>query len=263
MFNSKYYKIKQFFVKVFFPDDCNCLVCNEEIPSGSAFPLCEECAKDFPFNNGNVCLRCGSPIENEACFCLECQNHNKNFDIARSALKYEGVVKKLILDMKFHNNRWIEKYFANLLAEVYIKNNMNADIIVPVPISNKRQKERGYNQSELIAEHLSQKLHLPLVNDAVIKIKDNDRQMGLTIAKRRENVKGVYKPQNREIVKGKKVLLVDDILTTGSTLSEVARQLKIAGASVVYGLVVASPQYKPPSEEYSEQELAQYEVYKS
>lgn len=85
MLNSKYYKIKDFFIKVFFTDDCNCVVCGEEVLRGSDFPLCEECAKTFPFNNGNVCLRCGSPIENEACFCLECQNNDKNFDIARSA----------------------------------------------------------------------------------------------------------------------------------------------------------------------------------
>lgn len=181
--------------------------------------------------------------------------------ILQEALKYEGAAKSLILDMKFHNNKWIAKFFARLLRDLYVKSNMNAEVIVAVPISKERKKERHYNQASLIAEHLSHMINLQVASDAVVKIKDNQRQMGLTIAERRKNVIGAYKPQNRQSVKGKRVLLVDDILTTGSTMSEVARQLKIAGATAVYGLVVASPQYKPPSEEYSEQELLEFEIY--
>ncbi len=95
----------------------------------------------------------------------------------------------------------------------------------------------------LLAKVLSRKLGLPIVSDVLIKIKDNRQQSALSVSERRENVVGTYGIFNRDRVKGKKVLVVDDILTTGSTISEVARQLKIAGATNVYGLVVASPKY--------------------
>lgn len=254
-------KFKEFWQDVLCPDDCNCIVCGNEVPQGQKFPLCEECEKDFPFNNGKICVRCGSPMDNEAYFCLECQNNIKSFDFARSSLKYEDKVRKLILDMKFHNNRWIEKYFARLLADTYKENKMDAEVIVPVPISKEREAERGFNQSYLIAKHLAKILNLPLENNAIVKVKNNERQMRLTVQERRKNVVGAYKIMDRAAVKGKKVVVIDDILTTGSTMSEVARQLKIAGASAVYGLVVASPQYKAPSEEFVEQDLKEFDIF--
>lgn len=239
-------EIKNEVVQIFFPDDCNCIVCGKEIAKGSKYGLCEKCLQEMPFNNQHFCRRCGSPMENEAYFCLECQNNNKFFDFARSSLVYENQVQRLILNAKFHNNRWVQKYFAEMLCDTYNQCKMKVDFIVPTPISNERLQERGYNQAELIAKPLAKLLGLECKSDIVIKTKDNKRQSELSIKERRENVKGVYSIKNRYQVKGKRILVVDDILTTGSTLSEIARKLKSAGASEVYGLVVASPRYKLP-----------------
>lgn len=253
--NSKKMKRKQLFdrfkdalLSAIFPDDCNCIVCDKEIAKGSKYGLCEDCYKKIKFNNGRICIRCGAPVGNEASYCLECQNHIKHFDFARSSLVYERDAQRLILNMKFHNYRWLAKYFAEMMYDTYVENHLDAEVIVPVPISAERHKERGYNQAELIAKYLARKLELPLVTDAVIKIKDNKRQAKLSVRQRRENVVGAYKLENRSAVKGFRVLLVDDILTTGSTMSEVSRKLKIAGATSVYGLVIASPHYKVPCE---------------
>lgn len=252
-------KIRIFLANTLYPDDCNCIVCDKEIPRGNKYCMCEDCFKTFPFNNGKICVRCGAPIDNEANYCLECQNNTKSFDFARSSLVYEKVAQRLILNMKFHNQRWLAKYFAEMLFDTYVGNKLDAEVIVAVPISNEREKERGYNQSLLVARYLSNKLGLPLVTDAVIKIKDNKRQAKLNSRERHENVLGAYKTQNKEGVKGKKVLLLDDILTTGSTMSEVARKLKIAGASAVYGLAIASPHYKVPSEK-NEEDFNDFEI---
>lgn len=238
-----YDRIKIILAGAVFPDDCRCIVCDKEIPKGSKYCMCEDCTRDFPFNNGRICVRCGVPVGTEACYCLECQNHNKNFDFVRSSLKYEGVAKRLLIQFKFYGKRWLAKYFGEMLTETYLQNVIDAQVIVPVPISYEREKSRGYNQSMLLAKALSRKLGLPIVSDVLIKIKDNRQQSALSISERRENVVGTYGIFNRDRVKGKKVLVVDDILTTGSTISEVARQLKIAGATNVYGLVVASPKY--------------------
>lgn len=240
--------LKDCILEGIFPDDCNCILCDKEIAKGSKYGLCEDCYNKMPFNNGRICVRCGAPMDNEASYCLECQNHIKHFDFARSSLVYEGDAQKLILNMKFHNCRWLAKYFAQMMFDTYTENHLDAELIIPVPISAQRFKERGYNQSELIAKELAKKLGLPMATNVVAKIKDNKRQANLSGRDRRENVVGAYKIENRSIVKGLRILLVDDILTTGSTLSEVSRKLKIAGASAVYGLVIASPHYKVPSE---------------
>lgn len=238
-----YDRIKIILAGAVFPDDCRCIVCDKEIPKDSKYCMCEDCTRDFPFNNGRICVSCGAPIRTESCYCLECQNHNKDFDFVRSSLKYEGVAKRLLIQFKFYGKRWLAKYLGEMLTETYLENVIDAQVIVPVPISYEREKSRGYNQSMLLAKVLSRKLGLPIVSDVLIKIKDNRQQSALSVSERRENVVGTYGIFNRDRVKGKKVLVVDDILTTGSTISEVARQLKIAGATNVYGLVVASPKY--------------------
>lgn len=245
---EKFMRIKECFLNAIFPDDCNCIVCDKEIARGSKYCMCKDCFDKFPFNNGKICVRCGAPMANEANYCLECQNHPKNFDFARSSLIYKDEAQKLVLNLKFHNQRWLAKYFAQMLYDTYMQNHLDAEVVVAVPISAERRKERGYNQAELIARYLARMLDLPLAENAVVKVKDNKRQSNLSVKQRRENVLGVYKISDRTLVKGLRVVLVDDILTTGSTMSEVSRKLKIAGAAAVYGLVVASPQYKIPSE---------------
>ncbi len=251
-------KIGAVISKAVYPDDCNCIVCEKEIPKGSKYCLCEQCLKTFPFNNGRICVKCGSPVGNEANYCIDCQNNTKHFDFVRSSLVYEKEAQRIVLDMKFNNNRWIEKHFAEMLFDTYNQNHLDAEIVIPVPLSYKREKQRGYNQALLLAKSLAEKLKLPLADDVVLKVVDNKQQSSLSARERRENVKGVYNLQNASIVKGKKVLLVDDILTTGSTLSEISRLLKKAGASAVYGLVVASPHYKVPAEQ--NEDLTDFEI---
>jgi len=251
-------RIKIILADAIYPDNLRCIVCEEEIPTGSKYCMCEECLKTFPFNNGRICVKCGSPLDNEACYCLECQNHTKGFDFARSSLKYQGDAQRLILNFKFRNNRWIAKYFAEMMYDTYMQNDLDAQVIIPVPISYKREKERGFNQSYLLAKSLALKLNLPVNKDAIIKVKDNKQQAKLSLRERRNNVIGAYEIVDRAAVKGKKVLVVDYILTTGSTLSEVSRRLKIAGAVAVYGLVIASPVYKVPTE--NDKDLTNFEL---
>lgn len=145
-----------------------------------------------------------------------------------------------------------------MMYDTYMQNDLDAQVIIPVPISYKREKERGFNQSYLLAKSLALKLNLPVNKDAIIKVKDNKQQAKLSLRERRNNVIGAYEIVDRAAVKGKKVLVVDDILTTGSTLSEVSRRLKIAGAVAVYGLVIASPVYKVPTE--NDKDLTNFEL---
>jgi len=113
------------------------------------------------------------------------------------------------------------------------------EVIVPVPLYSSRQRERGFNQSEVIARELSRRKKIRLVSGAIVKVKDTPPQASLEAAARRENVKGVYRVKQKEAIKGKVVLLVDDVFTTGSTIEACSRVLMEAGAKEVRAMTVA------------------------
>lgn len=175
--------------------------------------------------------------------------------MVRSLFCYEGALPKLLLNYKFHNGRFMAKYLAEMIRDVYYNYNYDCDIVLSVPISDERRKERGYNQADLLAEEVTSRrggivngreapyIDLPYYAKAIVKIRDNDRQTALGGADRQKNVKGVYSVAQSEAVKGKRILLIDDIMTTGVTCSEVARTLKAAGAKEVNCIVLAIAPY--------------------
>lgn len=142
---------------------------------------------------------------------------------------------------KFRDNSYLYKTFTNF----FIKNEKfcsffeNYDIIMPVPISKKRNKERGYNQSALITTELSKKLNLELINNCLYKTKNVIEQSKLSKEKREENIQGVYSLKNIELLKDKKLLLVDDIFTTGSTVNECCKVLRQANVKEITVLTIA------------------------
>ena len=123
-----------------------------------------------------------------------------------------------------------------------------------MPLSEKRKKKRGYNQSELLAEEISGQLKLPLLTGALEKIRDNKAQAKLRVNEREENVRGAYVVKDKAAVKGKRILVVDDVITTGATASEVAHMLYKAKARSVKVLTYASTRYTAPSENIFDEE---------
>ena len=155
--------------------------------------------------------------------------------------KYEGQVRKLILDYKFNEKSYLYKTFVNFLlkTEKIFENIKKYDKIIPVPISKKRNKERGYNQSMLIAEEIANKTNLELVNNCLIKTKNIIEQSKLNKEDRQQNIQGVYSLQNERLITNKKILLVDDIYTTGSTVNECCKILQQANPKTIGVLVLA------------------------
>ena len=156
---------------------------------------------------------------------------------------YDGIIRKTILDYKFNEKSYIYKTFVNFLKKnekmcVQIK---KYDIIMPIPISKKRFKERGYNQSGLFARELARNLQIQNLKNGLIKIKNNPAQSSLSKEQREYNVKDVYKVNLKTTnnMKGKKVLLVDDIFTTGNTVNECSKILLDAGVIQVGILTIA------------------------
>lgn len=242
-------KIKDFFDKVLseiFVDKYSCIACDDELPEPTRYGLCEKCYNELEFTGESICKKCGRLQHNEADFCLTCQEHKREFEFARSCVVYNDKAKDLVRGLKFGRKKYFGKYFAAYLIDRYAKDfsAIAIDCIIPVPLTEKRRKARGYNQAEVMARVLSKAVEVPCDDTLVVKSVDNLEQAKLKGKEREKNILGVYEVARREDVKGKTILIVDDVMTTGSTLNEIARILKKAKAKEVYGLTFASTRYK-------------------
>ncbi len=229
--------LKRFLRLHVYNPEWRCALCGEENFDGGF--ICAQCEKDLPYNDGYICNHCGRETEISEEYCLTCKDNLIAIEKARSVFSYERPISTLITHFKYDNHRYLVEYFVNKMAMVYLKNFFSADFISFVPMLEKDEKKRGYNQSKLLAEGLATKLDLPL-NACVEKSKQTQRQAKLTRKERLKNLKGAFKVVNKKTVKDKVVLLVDDVTTTGATAETVATALKKAGAKLVYLLTVAS-----------------------
>ena len=187
-------------------------------------PICGMCGE---INENYICDNCYENIK-KIKKCVINEYNNRNFSKHLYIFRYEGIIRNKIIEYKFEDNGYLYKMFAKIILSDkktcnFIK---KYDVIIPVPISKKRKKKRGYNQSELVANELAQKLNQDIWTDIIIKKKDNKPQSELNKLERIKNVEDIYEINKPIEVKNKKVLLLDDIYTTGSTVNEIARKLK-------------------------------------
>ena len=145
-------------------------------------------------------------------------------------LQYEGIIRRLILKYKFKEEAYLYKTFVNFLLKnkKLFEKIKKYDTIIPVPISKKRYKIRGYNQSELIGKELAKKLKINIETEYLFKVKNIIEQSKLSKEERTKNIQGVYKLINKEKLENKKILLIDDVYTTGSTVNECSKILRKA-----------------------------------
>ena len=230
-----------------FPDDLKCIICDEELPCYTKFGVCESCFQTLPFITENICERCGEPIDDLSNFCNRCKNKQvKFFTKARAVFSYENQIVALLHTLKFKQGRYLARYLSEFLIELFKKQDWQIDYVVPVPTSKKRLKQRGYNQTELITKPFCQKLNLPLNTTNLIKQKHTLPQTELVGADRYENLIGAFTVTDKNLFKDKNILVIDDIMTTGSTMEEISRILIKNGAKNVYALTVAHT--KPPKD---------------
>lgn len=242
-------KIKEIFEKTLleiFVDKYNCIICEDELPKPSKYGLCDKCLGEMTFLKDDICKKCGRLQINEADYCLTCQNNLRCFDFARSCVVYNDKAKEIVRGLKFGHRKYFGKYVSNFLIDRYAEcfSDIDIDFIVPVPLTKKRKSERGFNQAEVISEKFAKHYGIKIRTDVVEKIRQNDEQAKLSGKERAENVVGVYSVMNKDAVKDKRILIVDDVMTTGSTGSKLAKVLIKASAKNVYLLTFASTRYK-------------------
>jgi ComF family protein len=207
----------------------DCLLCGAE--SGAEL-LCASCISDLP-TLPECCPRCALPSPAGA-VCGSCLNHPPHFDGTLALWRYEFPCDRLIQALKYRARLALAGYFALGLVSRTLP---EVDVIVPMPLHPERLAERGFNQALEIARGVARRLHKPLEPRGVLRIRDTTPQTGLPYEERAKNVRGAF--QCSLDLSGASVAVLDDVMTTGATLNEVARVLKRAGAARVENLVIA------------------------
>lgn len=229
--------LKKFLRGNLFPQYFTCLLCDIEIFKGE---LCADCLKRLVLNNGATCPRCGRKTAKSE-ICIECKAHLPAYDRALSPLIYDKGSADLIARFK-GGQPHIAEYLSRLIAEK-IEELPEVDGIVSVPMSARALRDRGYNQSELLVEAVSERTGIPVLHGAAEKAGETPAQKELTRAERLKNLRTAFKA-DKSLVKDKALLIIDDVMTTGATLDSLALTLKNAGARSVFAVAAASVEYK-------------------
>src|SRR6266850_2146498 len=236
-------------VSVFFPAGCR--PCERLLLQASAVPICEECLGSFAALGGAGCEKCGQPVATwslggpgdarsaDGLLCPVCQERTYGFDRVRSYALYQGTIVRGIILVKFERMEPLGRWFAERLIEVARREAISVDIVVPVPLHRQRERERGYNQADLIAKPLARRLGLPYRAVLLTRTKPRPDKHILSLEERWDSVRGAFATRPGSKVDNLRVLLVDDVMTTGATLDAAARALRDAGAKSVIGLTVA------------------------
>ena len=216
------------FLNLLYPKQCVC--CNKILKidygciENKEF-ACNNCKKKLEY------IRRGMPF-------TMVKNHF--FDYMYSSYAYDGFIRKLVLNFKFSNKKYLYDFLSyKLIEDLKHFEAFKIDLILYVPISFKRYLERGYNQSFLIAKKVSIEYNIPILKFCLIKTRNNKRQSELKLHERKENIKGVYRVLFDKLIKDKNILLIDDIYTTGATADECSRVLKMAGAKNILLATIA------------------------
>ena len=225
-----------------FPPKCE--ICDVAVAPSAG--VCAECASDIQWLKPPFCVSCGRSLSHELEKCGPCTTESFHYDCAYASALYDGKNKELIHAYKFKRRKHLKIFFAKSLirfARLYLRNE-RFDAVVAVPLDPIKKMERGFNQSELLAAQVSIEFHIPDASKGLERKKSPSPQSLLNKTDRKTNVKDRFFTKTPSFFNQKKILLIDDILTTGQTASECARTLKNAGASRATVLVCARGLYQ-------------------
>ena len=232
------HQLKTSFLDLLFP--LRCLGCGRE---GSL--ICSSCCQSLPRIKQPFCQRCGTPLS-EGNLCPTCISHPLTIDGIRSVFLFGGTIRLAIHQLKYRHIKAMAAPLGELLADYLRSYPLPGEVVVPVPLHPKRVRERGYNQASLLAIEMGKLTGLPADEGSLLRIRDTVTQARTaSAAERRSNVRDAF--VCRQGLHGEKILLIDDVCTTGATLDACATALRAAGAGSIWGLTVASEMFPSSS----------------
>ncbi len=221
-----------------------CQLCFSLLESPQEKIVCQACWEQVRAQRRSHCLCCGRFFQGagEPHFCPDCLKTRPPFSLHRSASKYEEKVKDIILLFKYHQYKVLGEKLARFAYRVLkVEEGLwqKVDAFIPVPLHPKRRRQRGFNQALVIAEELEKIIGIKVGRGILLKIKNVPAQTSLEAEDREKNVIGAFRVAHEDQVKGKRLLLIDDVYTTGATIRECSRVLKRAGAKEVKAITLA------------------------
>ena len=227
-------------VSLFYPPLCT--ICATSV--GSKDYLCAECHSKVTRIVAPFCATCSEPFSGaitEIFSCANCAHRKLYFESAVAAFRSRGIVRRIVHDFKygdqFHLRHLVGEWLNAALEDERLRGR-SFDLVVPVPLHPARKRERGFNQAEVLADMVSRQRHIPM-KTVLERTRHTTTQTAFDRAERMENLRNAFRLRKKMDVRQLRVLLIDDVLTTGATVSECARILKKAGASVVYAATAA------------------------
>jgi len=228
-------KLVELAIDSFFPK--RCVGCGQ---LGGFF--CPECLGKLSKLLPPLCPNCGRP-QPSGIVCPDCWQRQTEIDGIRSPFRFDDIIRKAIHQLKYQNLKAISPCLAELLADYLISHPLPGEALICVPLHPQRIRERGYNQSNLLARGLSERIDLPVIENCLIRVKQTQPQVRTAdVEERRRNVADAFMCRD-ERVSGKQIILIDDVCTSGATLESCAVALKNKGATSVWGLTLAREIY--------------------
>ena len=227
---------------IVFPPLCH--ACKEFIPDAGDLHLCTRCRGEVHDVSSPLCTICGIPFATPGGIdhvCGACLAIHPRFAAARAAVLFDGVARDLIHRFKYDRKVHLARPLSLLVQEALTSftTSLAADLLIPVPLHRRRLRERGFNQAVLLGRTLAKAWNIPLNVDTLKRTRWTEPQVTLSAAEREANVRGAFALAEPAAVRGRKIILLDDVYTTGSTVAECSRVLRKAGADEIYVITVA------------------------
>ena len=239
--------IKEGLLNFVFP--LNCKICKKPIRESKGYSICENCFKTIELIEQPYCIKCGKPLvptdvfkKNREILCLDCKKKKYSFKFSRSTGVYDKVLKKCIHLFKYYGEKKLAKPLGNLMVDYLLKNNdfeNEFELIIPVPLHKNDLKKRGFNQSVLLSKVIGDYFSIPVGESVLIKKKLTPFQVNLSKKEREKNILRSFSVEKPEEIKGKNILILDDVFTTGATVEECAKELMKARAKNIFVLTLA------------------------
>ena len=206
--------------------------------------FCWDCLAGLPLIESPFCARCGDPVEGaitHGYVCGVCVDREPGFDAARSAVRFRGPIKDALHRFKYSAATHLSHDLATVMHACVRTQygREHIDAVTAVPLHALKERVRTYNQARLLASELSRVMKVPLARNCLARVRDTGTQTNLSARDRAKNVRGAFEARHPSWIEGRSILLVDDVMTTGATVSEASRVLKEAGAAKVFVITVA------------------------
>lgn len=245
-------KMWELLMESIFPSNIYCISCGSMITRDRAYSLCDRCMGDIHWITGKSCNVCGKELNEEylGSICYNCMNREHYFGRGISCMTYGLLERQMILDLKYNGKGYVGIAFGEIMADRLAVEELETDIIIPVPINRERKKKRGYNQVQIMGAELSRLSGIPMIYDALVRQKNTRLLRSMNPLERESAMKGAFEVPDSKVkyIQGKHILLIDDIMTTGATLDACSKELLNKGAREVCVMTLASGGNRKPSD---------------